>query len=473
MSKIVDSAFDGCLLFRGPRRGKPHLLHVRQCDINNLSLRSRNSDGVRESIPSEKIPSRCPWIRFVFPLLLLISVGCDSLKRQSVDNPVIGAPPPRINSSERLAAGQTRIGAKTDPISEISTGNKVLPAGLNTPGFPQTGKFSGTQVVAFVNGSPILASEIVDSRSHLSYPELLDRLQDVLDQEKIKQAQYEKIRKQLLDGMKNNLEPLIERKLLVDALRDMVPSENLKKIDEDNERYFEGEIERLKKELKVQTLDDLEVKIQKQGTTLDRLRDNFASQRMAYGYLDSQAKSTPIIGRRDLYEYYQAHLEEYAVPEQARWQQIVVNFQLHGGRSGSRKILIKAVEELKNGASFSDVAMRSSDGPRAKEGGQWNWTRTGSLSDKNIEKQLFELPVGKISQIIEGKSGYHLLKVNERNSAGHRSFADIQKNIRRKLELQAKEDSMKNTIAELRKTAVIETIFDNAEVSSDGEVATQ
>ena len=49
-------------------------------------------------------------------------------------------------------------------------------------------------------------------------------------QEKIKQAQYEKIRKQLLDGMKNNLEPLIERKLLVDALRDMVPSENLKKI---------------------------------------------------------------------------------------------------------------------------------------------------------------------------------------------------------------------------------------------------
>ncbi|MCH7686989.1 MAG: peptidylprolyl isomerase [Planctomycetes bacterium] len=307
----------------------------------------------------------------------------------------------------------------------------------------------------------------MDPRTNLPYPELLDRLQEVLDQEKITHAEYERFRKQSLEGMKNNLEPLIERKLLVDALRDMVPAENLQKIDEDNERYFEGEIERLKKELQVETLEDLEVELQKQGTTLDRLRDNFASQRMAYGYLDSQAKSTPVIGRRELFDYYQAHREDYAVPEQVRWQQIVVNFQRHKGRSGSRKILIKAVDELKNGASFSDVARRSSDGPRAKAGGQWDWTRTGSLSNKNIEKQLFELPVGKISQIIEGRSGYHLLKVNERNSADYLPFTDVQKSIRRKLELQAKEEAMKNTIAKLRETAVIETIFDN-ENTADG-----
>jgi parvulin-like peptidyl-prolyl isomerase len=400
--------------------------------------------------------------RFVFPLLLLIFGGCDSLNRQTVDNPVIGAPPPRTNSSARLASGRTRTGDTTYTISDSSSDIDVLPAGLNALAFSPSGKISGTQVVALVNGSPILASEIVDPRSHLPYPELLDRLQDVLKEEKITQVQYEKIRNQSLEGMKNNLEPLIERKLLVEALRDMVPAENLSKIDEDNDRYFEGEIERLKKALKVETLEDLEVELQKQGTTLDRERGNFADQRMAYGYLDSQTKSSPVIGRRELFDYYQAHREDYAVPAQVCWQQIVVNFQQHGGRSGSREILIKAVEELKNGASFSDIARRYSDGPRAKAGGQWDWTRTGSLSDKNIERQLFELPVGKISKIIEGISGYHLLKINERNSAGHRSFAEVQKEIRPKLQLQAREESMKNTIAELRETAVIETIFDNA-----------
>ena len=406
---------------------------------------------------------------FVFPMLLLISVGCDSLRRQTVDNPVIGAPPPRISSSDRLASGRTRIGDTTDLISGSTPDNQVFPAGLNAPAFLRSGKLSGTQVVALVNGSPILASEIVDPRSRLPYPELLDRIQDVFDQEKITQAQYEQFRKQSLGEMKIYLEPLIERKLPVEALRDMVPAENLQKIDEDNDRFFEGEIERLKKQLQVETLEDLEVEVQKQGTTLDRLRDDFANQRMAYGYLDSRAKSTPVIGRRELIDYYEAHREDYAVIAQARWQQIVVNFQQHGGRSGARKILIKAVEELKNGASFSDVATRYSDGPRAKKGGQWDWTQTGSLSDKNIERQLFELPVGKISQIIEGISGYHLLKINERISAGYRSFTDVQKEIRPKLELQAKEESMKQTIAELRETAVIETIFDNEKTADAGE----
>ena len=424
---------------------------------------------VRESITSGNLPSRCSGFRFVFPLLLLIVAGCDALQRKSVDNPVIGAPPPRINTSDGLAAGRTSIGDRKAPASDPSRDNKILPAGLNSATIPQTGKFSGTQVVALVNGSPILASEIVDARSHLSYPELLDRLQEALDQEKITLAQYERIRKQLLEGMENNLAPLIERELLVNALRGMVPADNMKKIDEDNARYFEGEIERLKKEYQAETLDDLEEALQNQGTTLDRLRDNFASQRMAYGYLESQAKSTPVIGRRELFDFYETQREDYAVPAQVRWQQIVVNFQLHSGRSGSREILIKAVEELKKGASFSDVARRYSDGPRAKDGGQWDWTRTGSLSNQIIEQQLFELPVGKISQIIGGTGGYHLLKVNERNSATYLPFADVQKKIRRKLELQAREESMKKTIAELRETAVIETIFDNESTADAGE----
>ena len=58
MSKFVDSAFDGCLLLRGPRRGKPHSLHLRHCDINNLSLNSSKSSGqilppVEQSAPLE------------------------------------------------------------------------------------------------------------------------------------------------------------------------------------------------------------------------------------------------------------------------------------------------------------------------------------------------------------------------------------------------------------------------------------
>lgn len=379
-----------------------------------------------------------------FLLLLLILVGCDQLSRQKVENPVIGAPPPRV--------GLAQIEGESDPPGLGTSGTDVLPIPLISSDSQSLEDYPGTQVVALVNGAPILASEVLEP-----YARNLARAREAVEEEKITLAQFESLQNQLL---KKDLNAHIERNLLIEALRSRLPPEGLKKLEEDNDQVFEGEIERLKKELKVETLADLETELQKQGTTLERLRDNFANQRMAYGYLSTMAKSNPVFSRRDLYDHYQAHLEDFAIPAQVRWQQIVVYFQQHGGRSGSLAVLKQAVEELKKGTSFSAVATRYSDGPRAQDGGQWDWTRTGSLSDKTIEQELFELPVGRISRVIEGVGSFHLVKVNDRQTASHKPFAEVQKKIRSSLETQAKREASLKILEDLRATAVIETIFD-------------
>ena len=60
------------------------------------------------------------------------------------------------------------------------------------------------------------------------------------------------------------------------------------------------------------------------------------------------------------------------------------------------------------GAPFAEVAKAGSDGVTAAAGGQRDWTNKGSLACQELDRALFGLPVGQLSPIIEGPTGFHI-----------------------------------------------------------------
>lgn len=388
---------------------------------------------------------------------LLILTGCDQLSRQKVENPVIGAPPPRIKGAE-LASGPLNAAGKSQLRSSQAS---VLPVGLDPMSVSSAENFTGTQVVAMVNGTPILSSDIIDPNSHMPYSELFERVRSERDQGRMSEAQYQELRKSFLVEMEKNLDPFIERKLLAGALRAMMPPEAMQGAEDSLDRYFDLQVAEMKKKMNVTTREEVDSEMRKQGLSLAQLRENVADQEMASSYLKSQKKTTPVISRSELYDYYQSHLDEYAQPAQVRWQQIVVYYRDHGGRNGAFESLKKSIDVLKQGESFSSVASQYSNGPRAQDGGQWDWTRAGSLSDLNIEKELFNLPIGRISRPIEGEGGYHLVKVNERQRAAHTPFTEVQGKIQKTLQVEAENNATREIIQNVRTASVVETIFDD------------
>ena len=96
--------------------------------------------------------------------------------------------------------------------------------------------------------------------------------------------------------------------------------------------------------------------------------------------------------------YYDAHRSDYDVPAEVKWQELEVSFTKHGGKKQAWDVFNQAVQELQSqhGENFNEVVKKYTDGPKPDNGGQMGWTHKGSLANKEIERALFELPVGQI-----------------------------------------------------------------------------
>ena len=66
------------------------------------------------------------------------------------------------------------------------------------------------------------------------------------------------------------------------------------------------------------------------------------------------------------------------------------------------------------GSSFADLAKANSQGPSAAQGGSLGCFKRGVLS-KELEKLVFALQVGEVSDVLRTKQGFVILQVTERS----------------------------------------------------------
>ncbi len=401
-----------------------------------------------ESNPDEKLRMRRTDIFIIYISLSLFWVlGCDTLNTVKVDNPVVGPPPPRLTMDNEVPTGTEYVQNPLEQSEMEPSSSGVLPVSFSKNKSRALTDVSPNQIVATVNGSPIFASDILERYGK----------QLMMAQQKMPPKQFQKARLQLIQ---RDLKPYIERKLLVLKLKSTLTKTQLEMIDEQLDKVFEKEIDRLQKELKAGSKLELAEKLKQQGTSLEQLREAFASQQLAMEYLRTKSKVKQKIGRPDLLRYYQDHIEEYSHTAKSRWQQIAVSFAKHDGKQNALKHLNQAIKELRANKEFSSVAKKYSDGIEAARGGKWDWVQKGSLADEKLEKIIFESPVGTISQVIVSEDSYTIVKVLERIEAGQKPFKDLQDEIKKNIKEQAYVNAKVKLLKELQEASTIKTIFD-------------
>ncbi len=391
-------------------------------------------------------------MRVLLPFVLLIC-GCSS--RIKVDNPVVGPPPPR-KSNVRPEA----LTAEDGTGSEILQADGAEFASLDrTEGLSPAGEVSAvsmidedleqSQVVATVNGKPIFAEELLGAHGR----------DLAAARQQLSPDRYQQFRNGLI---KRNLTPTIQNRLLVEAMMESLKEEQREQLDGHLDQMFATEMQRLQREMKVNSPLELEISLQEKGTSLEYVRYVFLNQMMAREYLGAKAQPTNPIGRPEILEYYNQHKEEYAFPTRVKWKQIVVSFAKHGGRDNALRVMNDAVQELKNDRRFADVAKKYSDGPTAQNGGEWDWTQPSSLANANVSQELADLPIGRISSPIVDDTSVQLVLVVDRQEAGYAPLAEKQAEIKQILEQEERGRKAQELIEKLVENAVIETVFDEA-----------
>lgn len=91
---------------------------------------------------------------------------------------------------------------------------------------------------------------------------------------------------------------------------------------------------------------------------------------------------------------------------------------------------IKMVEDkLKNGGDFEDLARQySDDSASAASGGDLGYISKGQMIEE-FEEALFSLDVGEVSEIVETKYGFHIIKVFDRQEEYIQKFDEVEESI--------------------------------------------
>ncbi|MEZ6045720.1 MAG: peptidylprolyl isomerase [Planctomycetaceae bacterium] len=370
-------------------------------------------------------------------LLMIVStiIGCGTIGKIKVDNPVMGPPPPRLSHNDE----ETPSSAST--VTAFSEENSKLQL-VNLGGEKLDRVTENSQVVATVNGKPIFAGDLLEP-----YQQGLDRLEQGVQEGKVPP---EFLEKQKLDLIKNGIDAAIERELLVQALMKTLKSEQREMIDGFLDQAFEAEVKRLQEKENIETKHELDEFLKSKSFSLASYRKGFESQTLAQEYLRAKRGNNDKLTREDLMKYYRDHIEDYKNPERVKWQFMVIEFKKHGGKQGAYAELSRAVKELKQGKDFTEIVKAYSDSATRYNGGIWgdgDWTVPGSLSDEKLEKALFTLPVGQISTPFESETEFKLVKVIEREHESVTSFDDLQLEIEKAILTGKQQDATKKVMA--------------------------
>ncbi|MGA8020312.1 MAG: SurA N-terminal domain-containing protein [Desulfobacterales bacterium] len=137
----------------------------------------------------------------------------------------------------------------------------------------------------------------------------------------------------------------------------------------------------------------------------------------------------------ELRTYYDNNKDEFYTPKTVEARHILIKVDPQAGEKSVEEARQKALEVLKlarEGRDFAELAKKYSEGPTAANGGYLGAFRKDAMV-KPFADQAFAMKAGDISEPVQTRFGWHIIKVEKVNEATTTSFEAARDDIRRKL----------------------------------------
>jgi peptidyl-prolyl cis-trans isomerase C len=150
------------------------------------------------------------------------------------------------------------------------------------------------------------------------------------------------------------------------------------------------------------------------------------------------------VGEKAVRAYYDEHVAKAEAETEAHAAHILV---------GSKEEAQKVLADIKGGKKFEDAAKAMSKDSSSQDGGDLGWFKGGDMVPEFADA-VFKLKSGQISEPVQTKFGWHVIKLIETRKAKKPSFEEAHDDIMRAL---AREEGQK-LMDGLRKNAKIEIV---------------
>lgn len=256
---------------------------------------------------------------------------------------------------------------------------------------------------------------------------------------------------------KEELRELIGRELIVVELFDRMKKNKADaKIEELKKHAAEAAERDILERKRRQGLGDLSeadfIKLlQQQGLSYKSLKRQLEQETLSRIYLEQMIKDkVKYISLNDLWDYYQANSKEFAVADRVKWLDLFVSFANFKSMDEAKAHATAAWKNAMAGADFPELVKKYGQGDSNLRDGEGVGQKRGEIQPAEIEPVLFEMEANQVSPLLQTATGYHIVKVVEREKAGTLPFDErVQSLIRMKLSAQVQEKERARIVEDL------------------------
>jgi peptidyl-prolyl cis-trans isomerase C len=255
----------------------------------------------------------------------------------------------------------------------------------------------------------------------------------------------------LIEQNKKRLRTQILERMIVEQLLD----EQIKKVDV---TVTEEEVNNQLKQMASQqrpplSMEDFKGMIEAYGKSFDEVKQRIKRGLSYQKLLEAQWADKINITEEDAQKYYSENKRQFETPEQVRASHILIKSDTTDSEQAKTKAKEKTedlLKQVKEGADFAELAKANSTCPSAAKGGDLDFFTRGRMVPP-FEKAAFNLNVGQVSEVVETRFGYHIIKVTDKKQATTKTFDQAKDDIINTL-TQTKQGEFAKTYIESLKT---------------------
>jgi peptidyl-prolyl cis-trans isomerase SurA len=248
------------------------------------------------------------------------------------------------------------------------------------------------------------------------------------------------------------LELLINEKITLGKIQEMGIKVTQKQIDDS--------IEKIKSDNKW-TQEDLVSRLQKDGLTLEKYKENMKRELERIRLVNIEVRSRILIREEMMTRYYEENKDKFNEKMKVHLASIFLLFKNPDDKKESLEIEKKGGEllaRLKAGEDFKDLARKFSQGPGAEDGGYLGAFQLDELNP-GLKKILEVIPEGGFSDLIIMPKGLQIIMVVKKEGGKAKSFDEVRDAIYGILYQEEIDKRYQDWIKELRERSYTKIIF--------------
>ena len=270
---------------------------------------------------------------------------------------------------------------------------------------------------------------------------------------------YQSLRAQYKGDEFNRRYAALKENLLNQMITDLLLYQEAEKMEIDADEQLRLWLEDLKKENNINSDAELMQALQQQGIDFEKWKAKMKLNIMKDAVIVTEVRRNIVIDDSEIVNYYKLHPEEFT--ELPEYKLRAIYLSAEGGNEEEIEAKKREInEKILTGEELSALAGTYSEGPEKEKQGELGSFKKGEL-ETDLEQAVEKLKVGEMTPWLKVRTGWFLLKLEERKESRLQSFEEVRMGIEGKFYNEKSQEKLDEYLKKLKEKSHIKIIIPN------------